>query len=243
MARSITLAFGAALLMTATGLQPAAAQARKDAAPVPARPAVAPAAPAAPAAAAPRPVVAPVSTTEVSGFRSAKFGMDENEVRAAIVRDLGVKSDAIRAETNPSEQTRVLLVKAPDVLPGGGIAEVSYVFGYKSKTLIQVGATWSKATDEKMTPDQLFSNSTVLRAHFTAAGYKPETIASNMPINGGILMFRGSDAKDHTTMLILQGPIAKGENDQNVLTPTGLVLFYVADAKTPDVYRLTPGSF
>jgi hypothetical protein len=25
------------------------------------------------------------------------------------------------------------------------------------------------------------------------------------PISGGILMFRGSDAKDHTTMLILQG--------------------------------------
>ena len=240
MARFITLAFGAALLMTATGLQPAAAQARKGAVPVPARP---PAAPAAPAAAAPRPAVAPASTTEVTGFRSATFGMGENEVRAAIVKDLGVKPDAIRAETNPSEQTRVLLVKAPDVLPGGGIAEVSYVFGYKSKTLIQVGATWSKATDEKMTPDQLFSNSTVLRAHFMATGYKPETIASNMPINGGILMFRGSDAKDRTTMLILQGPIAKGENDQNVLTPTGVVLFYVADAKTPDVYRLAPGSF
>ena len=30
------------------------------------------------------------------------------------------------------------LVKANDVLPGGGAAEVSYVFGYKSKTLIQV---------------------------------------------------------------------------------------------------------
>ena len=67
--------------------------------------------------------------------------------------------------------------------------------------------------------------------------------ATNMPISGGILMFRGSDAKDRTTMLILQGTLAKGENDQNVLTPTGLVLFYVADAKTPDVYRLAPGSF
>jgi hypothetical protein len=214
---------------------PAAAQARKDAAP--------PAAPAAPAASATRPSVAPATTLEVTGFRSAKFGMNETEVRAAIAKDLGVKPDAIRAETNNSEQTRVLLVKAPDVLPGGGIAEVSYVFGYKSKTLIQVGATWSKATDEKMTPDQLFSNSTVLRAHFVAAGYKADTVATNMPIAGGILMFRGSDARDRTTMLILQGTLAKDDKEQNVLTPTGLVLFYVADAKTPDVYRLAPGSF
>jgi hypothetical protein len=64
-----------------------------------------------------------------------------------------------------------------------------------------------------------------------------------MPIAGGILMFRGSDAKDRTTMLILQGTLAKDDKDQNVLTPTGLVLFYVADAKTPDVFRLAPGSF
>jgi hypothetical protein len=222
-------------LMLALAATPAAAQAKKDAAPA--------AAPAAPAATSPRPAVAPASTLDVTGFRSAKFGMNENDVRAAIMKDLGVKADAIRAETNASEQTRVLLVKAPDVLPGGGIAEVSYVFGYKSKTLIQVGATWSKATDEKMTPDQLFSNSTVLRAHFVAAGYKPDTVATNMPIAGGILMFRGSDAKDRTTMLILQGTLAKDDKEQNVLTPTGLVLFYVADAKTPDVYRLAPGSF
>jgi hypothetical protein len=83
----------------------------------------------------------------------------------------------------------------------------------------------------------------VLRAHFMTAGYKPDTVASNMPINGGLLMFRGSDEKDHTTMLILQGTVAQGEKNQRVLTPTGLMLFYVVDAKTPDIYRLPPGSF
>jgi hypothetical protein len=137
----------------------------------------------------------------------------------------------------------VLSVQVPDVLPGGGTAEVSYVLGFKSKNLIQVGVSWSKASDDKMTPEQLFSNSSILRAHFISAGYKPDTVASNMPINGGLLMFRGSDDKGRTTMLILQGTLNKGENDQRILTPNGLVLFYVADAKTPDVYRLTPGSF
>ena len=234
-ARKRLLGLSAALLVTAAGVVAAAAQT-----PVPAP---APKKDAAPAATSAKPPVALAPTLEVTGFRSAKFGMSEAEVRAAIVKDLGVKPEAIRSETNASEQTRVLLVKANDVLPGGGAAEVSYVFGYKSKTLIQVGATWSKATDEKMTADQLFSNSTVLRTHFMAAGYKADTIATNMPISGGILMFRGSDAKDHTTMLILQGTLAKDEKDQNVLTPTGLLLFYVADAKAPDVYRLPPGSF
>ena len=180
---------------------------------------------------------------DVSGFRSAKSGMSENDVKNAIAKDFNIKGDAIQTNTNPSEQTKVLTIKAPEVLPGGGMAEVSYVFGFTSKTLIQVGVAWSKAVDDKMTPEQLFSNSTVLRTHFLAAGYKPDTIATNMPINGGVLMFRGSDAKDRTTMLILQGTFAQGEKDQRILTPSALVLFYVADAKSPDVYRLPAGSF
>lgn len=182
-------------------------------------------------------------TADVSGFRSAKFGASESDVKNAIAKDFGLKGDAVRSNTNPSEQTKILTIKVPDVLPGGGMAEVSYVFGFKSKTLIQVGVAWSKAIDDKMTPEQLFSNSTVLRTHFLAAGYKPDTVATNMPINGGVLMFRGSDAKDRTTMLILQGTFAAGEKEQRVLTPTALVLFYVADAKSPDVYRLPAGSF
>jgi hypothetical protein len=91
----------------------------------------------------------------------------------------------VEAETNRNEQTWILTARVQDVLPGGG-AEVSYVFGFKTKRLIQVGLSWSKATDDKITPEQLFSNSTVLRSHFPAAGYKLDTVATNMPISGGL---------------------------------------------------------
>lgn len=181
--------------------------------------------------------------SQVDGFRSARFGMSETEVRTAIMKDFGLKADAIREQANPGERTKVLIAKVPDLLPGGGAAEASYVIGYQSKKLIQVSISWSKAIDDKMTPEQLFSNSSVLRSHFMGEGFKPDTIATNMPINGGLLMFRGSDDKDRTVMMILQGTLAQGEGNQRVLTPTTLLLFYIADAKTPDVYRLPPGSF
>jgi hypothetical protein len=204
--------------------------------PAPVRPA-----PAAPNEATPAPA-GPV-VAEVNGFRSARFGMTEAQVRTVIDRDLRVRPDEIRSQENKAEQTQVLEVRVPDVLPGGGAANVSYVFGFKSKTLIQVGLSWSKATDEKMTPEQLFSNANVLREHFLEAGYKPDTISTNMPVNGGLLMFRGSDGQERTTVLILQGTFSQGENNQRILTPTALLLFYIADAKSPDVYRLPPGSF
>ena len=179
----------------------------------------------------------------VTGFRSAKFGMSEADVRAAILKDFGVKSEAVKAQDNPAELTHSLLVTVPDLLTSGGIAEVSYVFGYKSKTLIQIGTVWSKTTDPGMTPEKLFSNANILRAHFLNGGFKPDTIAVNTPINGGLLMFRGSDARDRTVILLLQGTFENKNENQRVLTPSGLLLFYVADAKSPDVFKLPPGQF
>ena len=183
------------------------------------------------------------SRISVEGFRSAKFGTNEADVRSAISKDFGLKPDAVKTQDNPAELTHSLVVTVPDLLPNGGGAEVSYVFGYKSKSLIQVGAAWSKATDSAVTPERLFSNANILRAHFLGEGFKPETVAVNTPVNGGLLMFRGSDAKDHTVMLLLQGTFETKDNSQRVLTPTGLLLFYIADAKSPDVFKLPPGQF
>jgi hypothetical protein len=196
---------------------------------------------------APAPVEAATTDDQakaiVEGFRSAKFGMGEADIRAAITKDFSTKADAIKTQDNPAELTHSLLVTVPDLLANGGSAEVSYVLGYKSKTLIQVGAVWSKTTDAALTPERLFSNANILRAHFMTEGFKPDTVAVNTPVNGGLLMFRGSDAKDHSVMLLLQGTFETKENNQRILTPTGLLLFYVADAKSPDVFKLPPGQF
>ncbi|TFV50898.1 hypothetical protein [Bradyrhizobium niftali] len=178
----------------------------------------------------------------IDGFRSAKFGMSEADVRAAMIKDFNAKPDAIKAQDNASELTHSILMSVPELLPNGGTAELSYVFGYKSKSLIQVGAVWSKGTDAAMTAEKLFSNANILRAHFMGEGFKPDSIAVNMPVAGGIVMFRGSDAKDRSVILLLQGTFENKEN-QRVLTPTSLLLFYVADAKSPDIFKLPPGQF
>ena len=214
-----------------------AAQAPKAAAAAPAAGAPAAATTEAPSAGADDKVKA------IDGFRSAKFGMSEADVRAAMIKDFNAKPDAIKAQDNASELTHSILMSVPELLPNGGTAELSYVFGYKSKSLIQVGAVWSKGTDAAMTAEKLFSNANILRAHFMGEGFKPDSIAVNMPVAGGIVMFRGSDAKDRSVILLLQGTFENKENNQRVLTPTSLLLFYVADAKSPDIFKLPPGQF
>src|SRR5580765_4945265 len=88
----------AALLVLALGLfQPAAAAGTTDTSPTTTTtaPAAAPAAPIEP----------------IDGFRSAKFGMNEVQVLAAIEKDFGVKAGEVSREDNPLEKTVALVAK------------------------------------------------------------------------------------------------------------------------------------
>ncbi|MBR1168287.1 hypothetical protein [Bradyrhizobium liaoningense] len=233
-------------LLTSVAVGPVAAQGavpKQKAAPAPkASAAGTPVAAGATSAVAAETPVADDKIKAIDGFRSAKFGMNEADVRAAMTKDFNAKPDAIRSQDNASELTHSILLSVPELLPNGGTAELSCVLGYKSKSLIQVGAVWSKGTDTAMTPEKLFSNANILRAHFMGEGFKPDSIAVNMPVAGGIVMFRGSDAKDRSVILLLQGTFETKESNR-VLTPTSLLLFYVADAKSPDIFKLPPGQF
>jgi hypothetical protein len=199
-------------------------------------------APGSPSAAAP--AAAPVETTplDIKGFRSAAFGAAEADVRAAAVKDLGVTADAIKTSQNLAERTELLTVRAPDVLPDGGAADVAYSLGYKSKKLIQVSVTWSKLTDDKLTAERLLQNGESLRNYFQSAGYVPESVVTNVAIKDGLLLFRGDDAQGRSTILLLRG-VTKGEKGSREFAPTTLVLIYLADAKNPDVYRVPAGKF
>ncbi len=180
---------------------------------------------------------------ELTGFRSARFGMTEQEVRAAIGKDFGAKAGAVKASDNLYEQTKILSLAVPELLPKGGTAEVNYTFGFKSKRLIQVTLVWSKASDPAITADMITANGTLLAGYFMSAGYQPNTIAQNKAAGNGLVLFQGSDAQGHTTVALLEGTVTPGENGNASLTPTQLTVRYIQDPRTPDVYKLPPGQF
>ncbi len=183
-------------------------------------------------------------SVSVGGFRSAQFGMDEAQVRAAATKDFGHDGKALDFKNggNAAERTRSLTTRVPNVLPEGGTADVAYVFGYKTKKLIQISIVWSKVTDPTMTAEKLVADADVLRANFAEQGYKQDTVVSDVAVRNGILVFRGADSAGHTTALLLEGRTA-ADKDHKVFTPASLLILYIADPKHPDVFRLAPGQF
>jgi hypothetical protein len=189
---------------------------------------------------------APAPAVSLKGFRSAVFGTDEAAVRAAITKDFGIAAKDIAKSRNLTDRTDVLTVKVPDIIEGGGLAEIAYVLGYKSHKLIQVTVVWSKATDKDMTTERLLSNGEALRNYFSTAGYVPASIVANAEVKDGILLFRGADSEGKTTALMLHGvktPATDPKQSAQPFAPDGLLLFYLADPKTPDVFKLPSGQF
>ncbi len=185
-------------------------------------------------------------STDVTGFRSAKFGQSEAEVRAAIAKDFKIRPDAVHLIESSTEKTRALIVRAPDVIPvqGSGTAEISYVLGHGSGRLIQVSLVWSKATDPKLTADQLVANAALLNEYFRARAVTASEDRGLVALSDGrFLLFRGKDAQKRTVMLIAHGPLqANSDGSRSVVVDT-LWLYYIQDFDNPDVFRLPPGSF
>jgi hypothetical protein len=80
----------------------------------------------------------------VDGFRSAKFGMTESEIKDSINKDFNISSSAVEKSENALEKTTSLAVTVPKLMEEGGVSRVVYILGYKSKKLIQVNVIWGK---------------------------------------------------------------------------------------------------
>ncbi|HEY4342971.1 MAG TPA: hypothetical protein VGN05_01385 [Parvibaculum sp.] len=182
-----------------------------------------------------------VSAASVDGFRTAQFGSDEKAVRAAITKDFDKSGDAIKIIDNPVERTRVLVVRSDNLFADSTQAEIGYVFGYKSKALIQVNILWGTPLTPAVTQSQLAAMAATLTRYFAAQGFAAHRVTRNKKLgNGGVLVFQGTDAKGHMVQLVQRMEVAKGDADKKRMT---LRLAYIADPKQPDIFKIAKGAF
>ncbi len=203
----------------------------------------APAPPSAPETAAPQPY-------QVEGFRSAKFGMSEAEVRRAIQIDFNVRDSAIVRTTNTTELTTVLTITAQDVLPDVGKVKIVYTLGYAHKSLFQVRLLWgASVSDTSPTATNVLAGAKRLQSYFVTQTFPAEGRAIDTQMADGInLLFQGFDGKGRMVQLQYgTTPWPPQQGDKAGLKPSprlpfGLVI-YAEDPKNPDIFRIKQGQF
>lgn len=188
---------------------------------------------------------------QVTGFRDARFGMTEPEVRMMVGKDFAVKPAEMTSSVNPVEGTTVLTVHVASLDPAPGPAEIGYIFGYTSKRLIQVNVAWGNQTPKENTDSNaMVAAGTRLERYFAGFSWNKDTTRAGIPVGPNtVVLFSGEDGKTGAVRLVLDGVKYQMEREGKESTspdPTGppkLLINYIANRDNPDVAKIEKGKF
>lgn len=188
---------------------------------------------------------------EVTGFRDARFGMTEADVRAVVKKSFAVKDADIKTGANPTEGTTLLIARVDSLDPGPGPATVTYIFGNKSKKLIQVNVVWGEdAPSNSSDANAIIGAGTRLERYFQGFSWRKDTTRTGVPVGENtVVLFAGEDEKKGAVRLVVDGIKYQMNREGHETTspdPKGapkLVINYIGDRENPDVAKIEPGKF
>jgi hypothetical protein len=188
---------------------------------------------------------------EVTGFRDARFGMTETEVRAAVKKSFAAKDADIKTTPNPTEGTTLLIIRVDSLDPGPGPATITYIFGNKSNKLIQVNVVWGEdAPNNSSDANAIIGAGTRLERYFQGFSWRKDTTRVGVPVGENtVVLFAGEDEKKGAVRLVVDGIKYQVNREGNQTTspdPKGapkLVINYIGDRENPDIAKIEPGKF
>ncbi len=187
---------------------------------------------------------------QVTGFRSARFGMSRSETLDAIRRDFELRRADIVEQPNDEDRTSSLVVTVTDIFPGSGPARVVYIHGYKRKRLIQINVLWGLPVTEEPDPQALVTTANLLRKYFRQSGFDPENTVVNTRVDDSVfIVFRATDEQERMVLLqLISGKVLVAETEGgDAAEPqdrvVSLWLSYIEDTTDPDIFRIERGKF
>jgi hypothetical protein len=187
---------------------------------------------------------------QVAGFRAARFGMSEQDLRAVIAKDFGIKPADIASSVNPVEGTTVLSAKVASLDPGPGPAVITYILGYASKKLIQVNVAWGDPAAANSDPTAMIASGTRLERYFAGFTWAKDATRAGIAVGPNtVVLFSGEDAQTGAVRLILDGVKYQIEREGKESTspdpkgPPKLLINYIANRDNPDVAKIDKGKF
>jgi hypothetical protein len=187
---------------------------------------------------------------EVTGFRDARFGMTEQDVRASARESFGAKDDDMTVNVNPIDGTTKLIVHVPVLEPGLGEGRVEYFFGYRSHNLIQVNVAWGLDTNPPPNNSAMIAGAGRLQRHFLGFAWANKSVRAGVPLgDGSVMVFSGEDSKGGAVSVVIEGVRYDiGANGvvrflPERLSPPKLVVSYMSAGGGVDVKSLSRTDF
>jgi len=177
---------------------------------------------------------------EITGFRSARFGMNEDQVRAAVAHDFKDYAALLQTVRHPDARYSLLVLPLPSLEPGPGPAGVTYIFAAAEHKLVQVNVLWStsdKPGDAERT--RMSAAGVQLADYFRALRWRPDAATMGVPLGpNGVVLFSGIDAHKAMVEVSLTGASLRGADGKVARAegPLKLRVAYMAGLGEPQAH-------
>ena len=182
-----------------------------------------------------------------NGYRSAHFGMTEAAVYTAIEADFAIPLESVKRINNATEKTSGLMIMVKDLVDHTGRAEITYIFGYQSKKLIQVNLLWRVPATIDGATDRLLWAARIMASRISLWGIPRHKIEPNtLTKEGATLLFRGQGKNGMVALISMRvSREDKTSLSGSTLTDAGswLRVSFVDHAGAPDIFTIEPGQF
>jgi hypothetical protein len=174
---------------------------------------------------------------DIAGFRSARFGMNEDEVRAAVAHDFKDYATLLQPARHPDPRYSMLVLPLPSLEPGPGAAGVTYLFAGAEHKLVQVNVLWSTG-DKPAEADRtrIVTAGVQLADFFRALRWRPDAATMGVPLGAnGLVLFSGIDPHKAMVEVTVTGVALRGRDGKvaPVEGPAKLRVAYMSSLGTP----------
>jgi hypothetical protein len=186
---------------------------------------------------------------EVTGFRDARFGMTELEVRELARKSFGVDDGRMTLTGDKVSGATKLIVHVEDLEPGLGEGRVEYLFGYEHQRLYQVNVVWGRDTNPQFDNLAMLEGALRLQRYFLGFAWESRSAPSGALLGDrAIRLFGGVDARKRTVSLTIEDVLYEPVFGNirmvpEVSVPTILTVSYMDENREGDVDRITRSEF
>ena len=186
---------------------------------------------------------------EVTGFREARFGMSEPEVREIAQRSLGVDNDRMTLVEDETAGTTRLIVHVKVLERGVGESRIEYLFGNAEHRLFQVNVVWGLDTNPLPSNLAMLTEAVRLQRHFLGFTWAIRSVQTGIPLDDrAILLFDGVDDRHGAVSVVLENVRYEFVAGNIRLmpepsVPSTLTVSYVDQRRVTDLGSLTRRAF
>jgi hypothetical protein len=186
---------------------------------------------------------------QVTGFRGARFGMTQDEVRQVAKKAFNIADGQMMLTSDPASGATKLIVHVHELEAGLGVGRIEYLFGYRQHELFQVNVVWGRDSNPQLDNSDMLAGAMRLQGYFLGFDWAHGTVQMAVPLDErSVLLFGAVDRNNGAVTVAVENVCYRllGGNVRlvpEISVPTIVMVTYLDQTRAADMRTLSRREF